>query len=193
MNRSIDRRPQPERQISAAGFSMIEVALAVGVMGLCLLAVIALLPTGINAQRSARDQARGASALDMVACAAESLRFVSRSSGNATWAFPNYFSDSPDPSSNPSLVWVTQAPWNVTFFISEGGLIIPSNDTTTIRLQTLYAKIYPPQVEGQPVQIYAVLAWPYRPTDTASNTLVDFVGRQGLLETFVASTPNASF
>ena len=34
-------------------------------------------------------------------------------------------------------------------------MIIAGNDNTTPRRQTLYVKIYPPQVEGQPVQIYA--------------------------------------
>lgn len=180
-------------RIHAAGFSMVEIALAVGIMGFCLVAVLGLLPTGMNTQRSAQEEARAASALEMVASAAESLRFTSRSSGNATWAFPNYFSDNPDPANNPSVVWVSQGPWNVTFFVSEGGLIIPTNDTTTAKRQTLYIKVYPPQVEGQPVQIYAALAWPYKGSDTTTTTPAQMAGRQGFSDSVVAYTPSSSF
>src|SRR5437899_11045725 len=95
----------------SGGFSLIEVALAVGVFGFCLIAVIGLLPTGLNTYQAAQEESRAVSALNMVASAAESLRPTTRIAVNSTWAFPNYFSDNPDPSSNPPIVWVTQHPW----------------------------------------------------------------------------------
>jgi hypothetical protein len=73
--------------------------------------------------------------------------------------------------------------------VSEGGLIIPSADTTTTRRQTLFVKVTPPQVEGQPVKIYAAVAWPYKPTDSSSTTLAQMVGREGFMDTFVAFAP----
>ena len=167
---------------------MIELALAIGVFGFCLLAVVGLLPTGINTQRASQEQARAGTALNMVCSAAQSLHYKGRDTGKPTWEFPAYFSDS----STAAIFWVSQTPWNYTFFVSDGGLIIPATDTTTSRRQTLYVKISPPQVEGQPVQIYAAVTWPYKPTDTTSTTLDQMIGREGFMDTFVAFTPRAS-
>ena len=172
---------------------MIEVTLAVGIIGFCLVAVIGLLPTGLRTQQDAQEEARAASALNMVASAAESLRFTGRPAGSATWAFPNYFSDDPDPSTSPTEVFVGQTAWNRTFFISEGGLIIPTSDTTTTRRQTLFVRVYPPVIEGRPVTIYAAVTWPYRPTDTNSTTRNQMSGRQGYVDAVVAYTPKAPF
>jgi hypothetical protein len=170
---------------------MIELALSIGVLGFCLLAVIGLLPTGMTTQRLSQEQARGGSALDMVYSATQSLRFTGRSTGNATWTFPAYFSDG----ANPFIVWVSEAQWSYTFFVSDGGLIIPSTDITTTRRQTLFVKVTPPQIEGQPVRIYAALAWPYKPSDTGGSsgtTPAQMSGREGFMDTFVAFTPKAS-
>ena len=184
-------RPQANR--GTAGFSMIEVTLAVGIIGFCLVAVIGLLPTGLRTQQDAQEEARAASALNMVASAAESLRFIGRPGGDATWAFPNYFSDDPDPSMSRTEVSVRQTAWNKTFFISEGGVIIPTSDATTIRRQTLFVRVYPPATEGRPVTIYAAVAWPYRPTDTNSTTREQMTGRQGYVDAVIAYTPKAPF
>lgn len=187
------RRNKVAEERNLGGFSMIEVALAIGIIGFCLLAVIGLLPTGLQGQRSAQEQARASSAITMVASAAESLRFTTRDSlGNATWAFPRYFSDNPNPDTNPTTVSVAQSPWNFAFFVSEGGLIIASDDTTTAKRQTLYVKVYPPTVEGRPVQIYVAVAWPYKGTDSTNTTPTEMKGREGFLDSFVAYTPKAS-
>lgn len=167
---------------------MIEVVLAIGVLGFCLLALIGLLPTGLGSQRAAQEQARASSAIDMVASAVESLRYTTRSAGNVTWAFPSYFSDN----SGPFLVWTTQPPWSYTFFVSDGGLIIPAADTTTAKRQSLYVKVYPPASDGKPVQIYVAVAWPYKGSDTNATTPADMKGRAGYLDSIVAYTPKAS-
>jgi uncharacterized protein (TIGR02598 family) len=85
-------------------FSMIELALAIGIFGFCLLAVIGLLPTGLNTQRLSQEQSRAGSALDMVYSAAQSVRYTGRTAGNATWSFPAYFSDS----NSAFIFWVSQ-------------------------------------------------------------------------------------
>jgi uncharacterized protein (TIGR02598 family) len=174
----------------AAGFSLVEVTVSIGIIAFCLLAVVALLPSGLNSQQSAQDEARAASALNMVAAAAESLRFTSRSGGNATWTFPTYFSDDP---TTPRTLYVTQPGWTFTFFIDEGGLIIPSSDTATAKRQTLHIRVYPPQIEGQPARIYAAVAWPYRATDTTSTTPDQMKGRAGFLDSSIAYTPQSSY
>ena len=189
MNRSTNPAARYRNSRRAAGFSMIELALSIGVLGFCLLAVVGLLPTGLETQRLGQDQSRAASALNMTLSAVESVRFTGRDTGNAAWSFPSYFSDA----NGSPTVTVGQTAWNYTFFVSDGGLVIPSSDTTTTRRQTLYVKVYPPQVEGQPVQIYAAVAWPYKPTDDTGTTADQMAGRQGFVDIFVAYTPKYSF
>jgi type II secretory pathway pseudopilin PulG len=180
-------------KISPAGFSLIEVTLAVGIIGFCLIAVLGLLPTGLNTYQVAQEESRAGSALDMVASAIESLHPMPRTTVNSTWAFPNYFSNNPDLSNNPTVVWVTQNPWNYTFFLSDGGQIIANTDMTTRRRQTLYVRVYPPHAEGQAVQIYAAIAWPYKASDTNTTSPAEMLGRQGFIDTFVAYTPKPSY
>ena len=174
---------------AGAAFSLIEIVLAVGIIAICLLAILGLLPTGLRTHRDAREEAQATSALAMVATATESLTFTSRSTGNPTWEFPAYFSTD----ATKLNVWVTQSAWERAFFIDEGGLIIPASDNTTTRRQTLYVKVYPPQIEGQPVRIYAAVAWPYKASDTTATTAATMTGREGFLDTLVAFTPKSSF
>jgi uncharacterized protein (TIGR02598 family) len=168
----------------------VEVVLSLGIIAVCLLAVVALLPTGLSSQQSAQDEASAASALNMVASAAESVRFTGRGSGNATWVFPNYFSDDP---ANPKSVYVGQAAWTFSFFVDDGGLIIPTSDTVTTKRQTLHVRVAAPQVEGQPIRIYAAVAWPYKPTDTTGTLPSQMNGREGFLDSVIAYTPQSSY
>ena len=181
-------RQRPQR--IGAGFSLVEVVLSLGIIGVCLLSVVALLPTGLSSQQAAQDEARAASALNMVASAAESLRFTGRGSGNATWVFPNYLSDD---SANPKSMFVGQTAWTFTFFVDDGGLVIPSSDTVTAKRQTLYVRVAPPQIEGQSTTIYAAVAWPYKSTDTTATTPAQMNGRQGFLDCLIAYTPQSPY
>jgi type II secretory pathway pseudopilin PulG len=182
-----------------AGFSLIEVAIAIGVIGFSLVAIMGLLPTGISTQQRSQEEARAASALNMVTSAVESLRRVNAGQGSVTWAFPNYFSDNGDPVNNPTILWVGQNDangnpyWQYTFFVDEGGLIIPTGDTTTFRRQTLYVKVYPPRLQGQAVRVYAAVAWPYKTTDSSTTTPAQMVGRQGFVDELFAYSPKATF
>jgi uncharacterized protein (TIGR02598 family) len=179
----------PARPASGKAFTLVEVVLALGIIGVSLLAVIGLLPTGLNSQQAAQDEARAVSGLNMVSSATESLRFTGRSSGNATWFFPSYFADDP---ANPKNIYVTQATWAFTFFLDETGLIIPATDTTTTKRQTLFVRVTPPQIEGQPVKLYAAVAWPYRSTDSSTTPPAQMAGRHGFLECAIAYTPRST-
>jgi type II secretory pathway pseudopilin PulG len=199
------------RQFSASkGFSLIEVALSLGIIGFCLIAVLGLLPTGLNIQRTSQEEAKAVSALNMVECAFESLRRqYSQVNGHITWAFPSYFSDNPDPVSMPTYMWVTQSPWSYTFFLDEGGRIIAQNDTTTPKRQLLYVKVYPPQGElsvngapvatGQAIQAYAAVAWPCNPfTDKSGQSgtgtdVTQMKNRAGFIDQAIAYAPSYKF
>ena len=176
-----------------SGFSIIEVALALGIMGVSIIAIVGLLPAGLNTHNTAQEQARATSALNMVSSAAESLRYYNPQNAQPTWAFPQYFSDNPTPLTSPTIVWVGQDPWTFTFFVSDGGMIIPNNDTTTRRRQTLHVHVYPPETFGQPVRIYAAVAWPYKPTDATDTIPTEMLGRQGFVDTVVTFTPTSLF
>lgn len=57
----------------AAGFSLIEVVIALGIISFALVAVIGLLPTGLSSQREAVNQAFGTQALNDVAQAVQGI------------------------------------------------------------------------------------------------------------------------
>jgi uncharacterized protein (TIGR02598 family) len=171
---------------SPEAFSLIEVAVSVGVIAVCLLAVIGLLPAGLSSQQAGREEARAASALSMASSAAESLHSTGANGGNPTWAFPLYFSDD---ATTARTVYVSQADWELTLFVDEAGLIVPSNDTSTPKRQTLHVVVHPPAIAGEAVRIYAAVAWPYKPTDTAATGLNDLKGRAGFVDTFIAYLP----
>lgn len=182
----------------ARAFSIIEVTLAVGIIGICLIAVVGLLPTGLNTHQIAQEEARAASALNMVASAAGSLHYYNPQNAQPTWAFPVYFSDSPTPETDPTIVWVTQTPWSFTFFVGEGGTIISRSDTTTVHRQLLYVRVQPPQTTTQPVRLYAAVVWPAKPTDRSGRDdqgtgLSEMSGRQGFVETFVTFKPKLQY
>ena len=74
-------------RLPSAGFSLIEVSLALGIVAFALLAVVGLLPTGLKAVKNANEQAGAANALQAMV---DSLRKAS--STNATdykWIFAN--------------------------------------------------------------------------------------------------------
>ncbi len=54
------------RLTAAAAFSLVEVALALGVAGFCLVSVVALLPVGVSSSQSAVDQTAGSEILTHV-------------------------------------------------------------------------------------------------------------------------------
>ena len=59
-------KPRRTRAASAAAFSLVEVALALGIAGFCLVAVVGLLPVGINSNQAAFSQTAAASILSHV-------------------------------------------------------------------------------------------------------------------------------
>src|SRR6266542_97639 len=55
-----------------AGFSLIEVTLAIGIIAFALLSVVALLPVGLNATRNAEDKAQAVQIMKAITIAIQS-------------------------------------------------------------------------------------------------------------------------
>jgi type II secretory pathway pseudopilin PulG len=166
-------------------FSLVEVVLALGIISFCLVAILGLIPTGLNVQKSTTEEASAASALSMVASVVRSAHFTSASSGNATYRFSAVLSDSVDPESHPTEFWVTQSPWSRVFFLKEDGMIRKSGDTASKVRQVLFIEVTPPMNRMEPVKVYAAVSWPSLPSDTATMSLDQLKGRQGFSDALI--------
>jgi uncharacterized protein (TIGR02598 family) len=171
-------------------FSLIEVTLALGVIAFALVALMGLLPTGLNSQQQAQEEAEAVSALNMVATAVRSAKFTGRANGNATYALPFYFYDDSAArwSNDPTQFWVTQPQWEYTFLILPDGTIRRKTDKTPAA-KTLFLRVTPPPHEGASVRVYAAVAWPAKPADDDSTSLSAFAGRQGFKDTTIVYAP----
>ena len=58
------------------GFSLVECALALGIISFCLVALIGLLPTGLDTIKNSREQAGAATAMESIAAALRTARVI---------------------------------------------------------------------------------------------------------------------
>ena len=68
------KRPSRFRGIRRAGFSLIEVTIALGIISFALVAIIGLLPVGLNSQKQGADQSRAIQVLNNVTRAVKGVR-----------------------------------------------------------------------------------------------------------------------
>lgn len=165
------------------GFSLIEVTISLGILAFCMVAILGLIPVGLGSQQAAQEESRATAALNMVATA---VRSATRDSGTAgEYKFPKYLSDNPA----PITYTVGTGAQAYTYLLQEDGMIRQSSASTAFPRQTLYIKVFPPAKEAQPVQVYAAVAWPSRPTDTSNVTVDKLKGRQGFIDTMIVYAP----
>jgi prepilin-type N-terminal cleavage/methylation domain-containing protein len=123
-----------------AGFSLIEVVIALGIISFALVAVIGLLPTGLNSQRQAVDQAFGAQALNAVA---QGIQGISAGT-NGTLRF------------GPVLAGVPVGQGTNSLYLLENGTLTSSSDPTSRGRVFIDQK--PPVGSLRP--IFISVAWP---------------------------------
>lgn len=132
------------RIASRGGFSLIEVCLAVGIVGVCVASMQGLLPAGI---RIARDTTEQTACATMLSAVASDLRYTPSSSGTS----PKYGITIP----------VSGQSWSTNIYLSSDGTMMPSPkgarfgvavsmnnapSTTVSSLTTARIKVYwPPQ------------------------------------------------
>lgn len=165
----------------ANAFSLVEVALALGILSFCMIAILGLIPTGLNALKTAQEQSRAVSTLNMVTTAVRSI--TPDLTSPTKYYFPSYLNDS----TTPIGFSIGDTPSTYTFIVDEDGSIHQSGSSaTSAPRQTLYLNVIPPKTANQPVQVYADVAWPVRPTIDKKNMTVDkLVGREGYVDTFI--------
>lgn len=123
------------------GFSLIEVALALGIISFALLAVVGLLPAGLEAQRQSANQARSVQVLSEIS---DALRGVYLDSGS-DYKYP-YPLDAVTPGAQGEQHYDLQ----------ENGRLVSSGDNVQ---GVVYLKQYP-KTTNQVIPVYVSIAWP---------------------------------
>ena len=165
---------------------MVEVTLALGILSFCLISITTFIPIGLGSQKDALNESKAGVALGMVTSAVRSANLVSRdSSGKATYKLPAYLSDNSD--GKTFKVGDANAS-SYTFFLADDGSIQQTGDTDPAR-QTLFVKVMPPATEEQPVRVYAAVAWPWKPSDSAAMDVSSLTNRHGFVDAVITYAP----
>jgi len=189
-----------------AGFSLIEVIIAMGVIAFAFVGLLGVIPSGLNTLKQSVDQARAMSALNRVASALRNSRYDGITSGAANYAFPLYFSDS----ASAAKFVVGQANWGARFYLLEDGTIREKNasnstaDKDNFPKAVLYFVVDSPDGSGAavnnnmiagPAKITAIVTWPYRPSiddpsaPTTRAALATRIGSRSFLDSVIIHYP----
>lgn len=160
---------QPIRSTNA--FSLVEVTLALGVAGFCLIAVMGLLPVGVQTQRAAVQQTTANNILSAVVSDIRTVPIVSNDPGNSSKQYKLFFPGKNQP--------------EFLYFSNEGSTGQKANQSSSNT--TFYATISsidPPVGAGSRTAtlIDIKVSWPYN--GNTSSTPAGFV------ETFVSLDRN---
>jgi uncharacterized protein (TIGR02598 family) len=185
-----------------AGFSLVEVIVAMGIVAFAFVGLLGIIPSGLSSFRQSVDQARALTALNMVASAARNSKFTVGPDHNADYAFPLFFSDSSTAVSSPTKYYVTQDNFSLRFYILEDGTISKTGSASAKAV--LYMVIDPPGTVGAtsvnnmaagPLKINAFVVWPYRPSldpstiPTTRTALAARIGTRSFLDTVITHYP----
>jgi len=159
-----------------AGFSLVEVIVALGIVAFAFVGLLGIIPSGLNTFRQSVDQARALNALNMVASAVRNSKFDKIDLGNkkAYYKFPQFFSDSQTSSTAPFEYWTQQDNWGARFLLLEDGSIYKKlSPNSPAPKAVLYLVVDPPGVNSAPagnnmaagpLVVNAFIVWPYRPS-----------------------------
>jgi type II secretory pathway pseudopilin PulG len=158
----------PCRRPHSLAFSLVEVALAIGIASFCLLAVVGLLPTALASVRVSRQEAGAARCLEQIT---QAIR-----AGIKTGA-SEYTAGSP----YTNLTWTGTSGSATTF----GNLSLGGLPTTAVPDQHLVARVeIKPAAADSPARAALVsIAWPNKATWSESQS--NWVSAQGSVSTWV--------
>ncbi len=154
-------KPHPPTQ----AFSLIEVTLALGIVSFALVAVLGLLPTGLNTQRQAVNQSFGVQGLNDVA---QALQGIYVSTNGTTTNFP------------APLESLSVAAGTKTLTLYEDGSL--TNTSSSPRAQVFIDKKAP---IGNSLPVFVSVAWPHTATRSGTN----WSNAQGSAGAFLYLTP----
>ena len=157
---------------AAAGFSLVEVMLALGLTTFCLIALLGLLPAGLQTMKETQERAAAAACLEKIAAA---IRNTSPSGGKYT-----------APGGWSSLSWSIGGPPVTATFTN---ISITGDPVTTMADQRLVARvrIVPPGNALSSGGAQVSVAWPNRATWEAGTSTWSHA--LGSLSTWVVFTP----
>ena len=186
-----------------AGFSLVEVIVAMGVVAFAFVGLLGIIPSGLNSFRQSVDQARALAALNQVASAVRNSKFDKIDSGDANYSFPQFFSDSTKAATDPTIYHVRQADYSLRFYLLEDGTISKSGSASAKAV--LYLIVDSPDGTGitsknnmvaGPLKINAFVVWPYRPSlddpapiPTTRTALAARIGTRSFLDTVITHYP----
>lgn len=130
-------------------FSLVEVTMAIGIVSFCLLALVGLLPVGLNAIKTSREEAAAANVLELVCGSIRKAEAVSTNGTSIKYRALGEFS---------SLQWETgKGDQTLSTPLSLAGT--PLSNTDPEKRLAVYAKITPPTATA-PGQGLVTVAWP---------------------------------
>jgi type II secretory pathway pseudopilin PulG len=179
-----------------AAFSLVEVTLALGVMAFCLVALLGLLPVGMNSNRAALEQTAAASVANAVAVDLRQTPLAVTGSANPSLSHrksPRFQIPVPLPATSAP----TPTPSPVTMFFTEDGTAAgavgaDADPTTNPRYRvssTFYPPVSPSSLFNQhPATLVKIqVTWPALADPSAAATPTNF---SGSFETMIALDRN---
>ena len=162
----------PRSFVPRAGFSLIEVTIALGIAAFCLITVFALLPLGINTNQNAFEQTSAAGIASAIAADLHGTPVVSNP--NATSSVPGTSGSSVTarfqiaiPPAGTTNVTTGKPPYQQTIYFSQDGSpTMPAGATTPVNAQASSAS---------PASTYRATIT-FNPEDTTSQNTAEGIG-----------------
>lgn len=158
-----------------AGFSLIEVTIALGLISFCLIALLALLPAGLRNVKETRERIAGASCIEKIAASIRNAS-LSTTPANTYHAVGGY----------TNLTWsIGGAPVTGTFT----NISLTGDPASAVADQRLvaYVKVVPPANGVSSGSALITVAWPNRATWNAGSS--KWSNAIGSLSTWMIFTP----
>ena len=154
------------RKLGVDGFSLVEVALAIGIVGFALLAVVGLLPTGLNSVQNAQEESFEMQSLSAISTSIQAATKATQGS-EVVYTALQPFNGSGD---IPAITWRVHIPGTAAdalkpaqvdpvkcqFYLDQSG--VPTKDAAQSRALA-FVSISPPASPFVPGTAYICVAW----------------------------------
>lgn len=162
------------RRCGSSAFSLVEIALALGVMSLCLVSLFNLLPVGLTAVKRADDEAGAANCLQYLSNA---IRYASVDTHNNYHALGDY----------NDIVWFCGGVDATSHYssLSMGG--VPTSTVMDQRFAAIIV-IHPPADNMSSGTAMISVAWPSRAAWVAAKN--EWINAEGSISTWLEFLPN---
>jgi len=165
-------KSSPRIRDKGLAFSLVEVALALGIMAFCLVAIIGLIPVGISSQQASAGQMKAVLAMEAMATC---LRGMTRDSNSHCHVMLP----------GAELMELDFVPGGEPFSFScgftENGTFSGADDFGWTRCGTLHIQLHPPASDDETGRAYLTAAWP----GAAVHEGAGWTRQSGVVETVV--------